>query len=149
MPFTGLNVLRDTMRLARQIASGKTAETMRETISDAAMKLATKAWDAKTAPSGKAWRPSMLGTVPSLEQSGAMRKAFKAQRSPKGFALIDRVANPKTGKWYGGSHAYGRTYHRNGNKWRLPARPFVPNRGVLPPEWEREFKAAADLAMRR
>lgn len=161
---TGMDVLAGAIKRLQDVAEGRARAAMLKAMTARALALAQKAFAFRQAPSGTRWRPGAGGVVPSLVRSGALRAAIQTQGRPGGFAIIDRVANPKTGRLYGGSQIYGRTYHaylrraggarlrmpskwQQRTRWRVPGRPFVPKSGQMPADWARAFRAAADKVM--
>lgn len=156
---TGMDVLAGAIKRLQEVADGRARAALIKAMRARGLALAQKAFAFRQAPSGTRWRPGINGIVPSLVRSGALRAAIQTQGRPGGFAIIDRVANPKTGRLYGGSQIYGRTYHgylhrfggarlKTRTRWRVPGRPFVPKSGQMPADWERAFRAAAESAIK-
>lgn len=163
----GLETLASELRRLRQIATGRVQRELGEQLKKTALSLVARGWDSRETPRGAAWRPGRSGAA-TLQRSGAMRAALRADPRSGGFALTIRVAAPG-GQLYGGTQNWGRTlkaktprgqpgakpmrWRSRDGRWhsawkvRVPARQVLPRSGTLPPAWERELGAAASAIL--
>ncbi|MFN7131604.1 MAG: hypothetical protein ACK4N5_05940 [Myxococcales bacterium] len=96
-----------------EFRSGGAATGALARMKETARALTFRAFETRTAPSGRPWRAGKSGGG-DLVQSGALRAAIRIEDRHGGFAITNRVANTKTNKLYGGSHQYGRTIRAQG-----------------------------------
>lgn len=106
-------------------------------LAEAGEGLVRAGFSAHRAPDGTAWAPlkrPRLGVGGPLLKTGALRDAASlASVSTHGFVMT--APDPKS--------VHQRGYARRS----LPARPFFPGSGRLPPVWDAVMEAAADAAL--
>ena len=100
--------------------------------------LVAAGFTANRSPDGLSWAPlkrPRVGLGGPLLKTGAMRNdASRAVVSATGFVMTAPA---------------GKAVHQRGYAARnLPARPFYPESGRLPPVWEAVMEAAADRALK-
>ena len=106
-------------------------------LAEAGEGLVRAGFSAHRAPDGTAWAPlkrPRLGVGGPLLKTGALRDAASlAVVSAHGFVM---------------TAPYPKSVHQRGYARRnLPARPFFPGAGRLPPVWDVVMEAAADAAL--
>lgn len=127
---SGFGALQQLERRLGSVAKGG-ARASSKALADGATALARQGFRQGRSPEGATWAPTRAGNPP-LRRTGALERAVQARDTGSGFSFS--VPSP------GG-------FHQSGTR-RMPARPFLPVRG-LPVRWLARLRDAALGAIAR
>lgn len=134
MALTGDN--EKLIRLVSQLDSvGEVPKEARAHLASIALHRVLVGFSRSREPMGTAWKPLLYrkGGRP-LVDTGKLRGSLRARVTSDGFEISTSVP-------YAKHHQFGAP------KANVPARPFLPREGELPPSWRAAFERVIDHAL--